>query len=122
MLKKVTRLLAVGVVGALALAACSSNAKSNGTGGSGGSGGAAGSYKIGLLLPETDVSRYEGKDKPYFEQKLKQLCPSCQFVYANANSSATTQQQQSQSMLTQGVKVLVVDPFDGKAAATPRGR
>jgi D-xylose transport system substrate-binding protein len=118
MLKNLTRLIAVGVAGALVLSACSSNAKSNDSGGSGGNTNASGSFKIGLLLPETDVSRYEGKDKPYFEAKLKELCSSCQFLYANANSSAATQQQQAQSMLTQGVDVLVVDPFDGKAAAS----
>jgi D-xylose transport system substrate-binding protein len=114
MLKKVTRLLAIGVAGALVVSACSSNATSNNNS----SGGKNGAYKIGLLLPETDVSRYDSKDKPYFEQKLKELCPNCQFLYANANSSAATQQQQAQSMLTQNVDVLVVDPYDGKAAAS----
>jgi len=116
MLKEVTRLVAVGVAGALLVSACSSNATS--TGSSGGNNNSGGSYKIGLLLPETDVSRYESKDKPYFENKLKELCSSCQFLYANANSSAATQQQQAQSMLTQDVDVLVVDPYDGKAAAS----
>lgn len=125
MLRSLTRLLAVGVTAAVVLAGCSSNSSggnsnSNGTGNGDGSSGAAssGAYKIGLLLPETDVSRYEGKDKPYFEAKLKALCSSCTFLYANANSNASTQQQQAQSMLTQGVKVLVVDPYDGKAAAS----
>lgn len=117
MIRSVTRLVAVGGAALIALAACSSNATSGGS-----SGGTAAtksaSYTIGLLLPETDVPRYETKDKPYFEQKLKQLCPSCKFLYANANSSASTQQQQAESMLTEGVKVLVVDPYDGVAAAS----
>jgi D-xylose transport system substrate-binding protein len=117
-------LLAVGGAGlVLALAACSSNSSSStpAAGSSSVSGSVAaagGSYKIGLLLPETDVPRYETKDKPYFEAELKTLCPSCQFLYANANSSAATQQQQAESMLTEGVKVLVVDPYDGVAAAS----
>jgi D-xylose transport system substrate-binding protein len=76
------------------------------------------SYKIGLLLPETTTARYETKDKPFFTAALKAACPNCQLLYANANSSAATQQQQAESMLSQGAKALVVDPFDGVAAAS----
>lgn len=78
----------------------------------------AASYKIGLLLPENLVPRYETKDKPYFEAKLKQLCPSCEFLYLNASNDVQTQQQQAESMLSQGVNILVVDPLDGVAAAS----
>jgi D-xylose transport system substrate-binding protein len=39
-------------------------------------------------------------------------------LYANADGDAAKQQQQAESMLTQGVAVLVLDPFDGKAAAS----
>lgn len=76
------------------------------------------SYKIGLLLPETTTARYETKDKPFFTAALKAACPNCTLLYANANSSAATQQQQAESMLSQGAKALVVDPFDGVAAAS----
>jgi len=81
----------------------------------------AGAYKIGLLLPETAVARYETKDRPFFEAKLKELCPDCEFLYANANSDAAAQQQQADSMLSQGVNVLVVDPLDGVARSDHRG-
>jgi D-xylose transport system substrate-binding protein len=95
-----------------ALAGCSDDSsEANGTDG-------GDSYKIGLLLPETAVARYEGKDKPYFEAKLKEICPDCELMYANANSDAGKQQDQANSFLTQGVDVLVVDPYDGKAAAS----
>lgn len=114
MLKVMARVVAVGAAGLLVLGACSSNKPT----GSGGDGSGNGSYKIGLLLPETTTARYESKDKPYFRDALAQLCPSCKFLYGNANSSAATQQQQAESMLAQGVKVLVVDPFDGVAAAS----
>jgi D-xylose transport system substrate-binding protein len=114
MLKAPVGLLTAGVAAVLILSACSSNEPS----GSGPRDDADGSYKIGLLLPETAVARYEGKDKPYFEAKLQEICPSCEFLYANANSDAGAQQQQAQSMLTQGVDVLVVDPLDGVAAAS----
>ena len=76
------------------------------------------SFKIGLDLPETTTARYETKDRPYFTAALKEFCPNCTLLYSNANSSASSQQEQAQSMLTQGAKVLVVDPFDGVAAAS----
>lgn len=98
------------VLAGVALTACSSGSSAGSSDSSG--------AKIGLLLPETTTARYESKDKPYFEEALKKDCPSCQFLYANASSDASKQQQQAQSMLTQGVKVLVVDPYDGKAAGS----
>ncbi|MEO7126424.1 MAG: substrate-binding domain-containing protein [Nakamurella sp.] len=74
--------------------------------------------KIGLLLPETETARYETKDRPYFTAALKILCPNCELLYANANSDQATQQQQAQSQLTQGAQAIVVDPWDGVAAAS----
>lgn len=76
------------------------------------------SLKIGLDLPETTTARYETKDRPYFTDALKQYCPNCKLLYGNANSSAATQQQQAESMLAQGANALVIDPFDGVAAAS----
>ncbi|WP_331772989.1 substrate-binding domain-containing protein (plasmid) [Embleya sp. NBC_00888] len=109
------RLLAGCAAGVLALAACSTNSPSQSSAAAKGDGK---DYKIALLLPETAVPRYDGKDKPYFKAELKKLCASCTLLYANANASADTQQQQAQSMLTQGADVLVVDPVDGVAAAS----
>ena len=73
--------------------------------------------KIGLLLPNTQAPRYEGADRPYFESKVKELCPNCTVLYANANADAAKQQQQAESMLSQGVKVLALDATDTQAAA-----
>jgi D-xylose transport system substrate-binding protein len=87
-------------------------------GGDGGNDGADGAYTIGFLLPETVVARYEEKDRPYFEAKVAEICPDCTVLYQNADSDAGKQQQQAESMLTQGVDVLVVDPYDGVAAAS----
>lgn len=97
---------------AASLAACSNGATSASSGGD------ASSAKIGLLLPDSVTARYEAADKPFFEAKIKELCGGCQVLYANANGSASTQQQQAESLLTQGAKVLVLDPFDGQAAAS----
>lgn len=77
-----------------------------------------GGYTIGLILPDVFVPRYETKDKPFFEAKLKQLCSDCKLVYANAAGDQGKEQEQATSMLTQGVKVLVTDPVDGVAAAS----
>ncbi|WP_022887502.1 sugar ABC transporter substrate-binding protein [Glaciibacter superstes] len=96
-----------------ALAACSNAAETSG----GDSTEGADSAQIGLLLPDSVTARYESADKPYFEDKVAELCPDCTVLYANADGDAAKQQQQAESMLTQGVKVLVLDPFDGEAAA-----
>jgi D-xylose transport system substrate-binding protein len=80
--------------------------------------GEGGAYTIGFLLPETAVARYETKDRPYFEAELERICPECELLYANANGDQAAQQQQATSMIAQGVDVLVVDPFDGVAAAS----
>ena len=110
---------AIAVASVAALAGCSAASGAAGGAGSGGGGGdASGGHRIGLLLPETAVARYEGKDKPYFEAKLAEICPDCELLYANANSDAGRQQDQANSFLTQGVDVLVVDPYDGEAAAS----
>lgn len=74
--------------------------------------------KIGLLLPDSVTARYESADRPYFEKRIAELCAGCEVLYANADGDAAKQQQQAESMLTQGVRVLVLDPFDGVAAAS----
>jgi D-xylose transport system substrate-binding protein len=98
------------------LAGCSNGADANN--GSGGSGGDASKAKIGLLLPDSVTARYASADRPLFTAEVKKQCPDCSVVYANADGDASKQLQQAQSMLTQGVKVLVLDPFDGEAAAS----
>lgn len=98
------------------LSGCANGASSSGSSASSGSGGSTAS--IGLLLPDSVTARYESADKPYFEAKVKELCADCKVLYSNADGDAAKQQQQAESMLTQGVKVLVLDPFDGEAAAS----
>jgi D-xylose transport system substrate-binding protein len=74
------------------------------------------SGKIALLLPETKTTRYETADKPYFEERVKQLCPSCEIIYSNANQDANAQLSQAEAALTNGAQVLVLDPVDSKSA------
>ncbi|MBO1417606.1 substrate-binding domain-containing protein [Streptomyces sp. FH025] len=75
------------------------------------------STSIGLLLPENaSSSRYESFDKPFIEAKVKALCASCTVLYNNAEGSAAKQKQQFDTLLAQGVKVIVLDAYD--AAST----
>ena len=83
-----------------------------------GSGGTpAASGKVALLLPEKQTARYEAADRPFFEAKFKAACPGVEIIYSNASESAPTQQQQAEAAITNGAKVLVLDPVDGEAAA-----
>jgi D-xylose transport system substrate-binding protein len=106
----------------LLLAASTLSACSNAAGSGGSDTGAntadAASAKIGLLLPDSVTARYASADRPLFTAQVKKNCSGCTVLYANADGDASKQLQQAQSMLTQGVKVLVLDPFDGEAAAS----
>jgi D-xylose transport system substrate-binding protein len=116
----VKRLSLFAVVGGLvlALAACgSSNKSSTSSSTSGGGGGGGKGVKVALLLPESKTTRYEAQDRPLFTKKLKAICPDCQLIYSNADQDATKQQTQAEAALTQGAKVLVLDPVDAGSAA-----
>jgi D-xylose transport system substrate-binding protein len=115
---RTTRLAGIALaagLGLASLAACSSsdNSSSGSTAAAGGGG-----KKIALLLPESKTTRYETFDKPLFEEAVKMACADCTVIYSNANQDAAKQQQQAESALTQGANVLVLDPVDGKAAAS----
>ncbi len=104
-------------LGALAIGAISMLVACGG-GSTGGGGSSAPAKKIALLLPESKTARYESKDRPFFQDKLKSLCSSCQIIYSNANQDAAQQQSQAEAALTNGANVLVLDAVDGAAAAT----
>jgi D-xylose transport system substrate-binding protein len=73
---------------------------------------------IALLLPESQTTRYESFDRPFFESRFQELCPACEIVYANADGDAARQQEQAESALTRGIEVLVLGPVDSSAAAS----
>ncbi|WP_223145119.1 substrate-binding domain-containing protein [Actinotalea subterranea] len=104
------RLRVLALVGALALVGCTSSAPGDAAGGD------DGAPTIALLLPESKTSRYEGIDRPVFEQVVAERCPDCLVLYANAGQDAARQQQQAESALTQGAQVLVLDAVDAAAA------
>jgi ABC-type xylose transport system substrate-binding protein len=86
--------------------------------GDGGGEQAGGGGKIAFLLPESKTTRYEQQDRPNFERRVRELCPKCQVIYANAGQDAAKQQQQAEAAITQGAKVLVLDAVDVKSAAS----
>ncbi|GAA3785210.1 sugar ABC transporter substrate-binding protein [Streptomyces coacervatus] len=97
---------------ALAVAACGKAGDNNKKSSSTSSGG---STSIGLLLPDNTQTRYEQFDRPLFEAKVKELCSGCTVQYANANADAAKQAQQVSTMITKGVKVIVISAQDSAA-------
>src|SRR3954467_5668719 len=96
----------------VALAACGSSDNTSSSTGTGSSSGRGKAATIGLLLPETKTRRDEAHDKPVFQAKVKQLCPSCKQLYQNASQDAQKQLTQAEGMLASGVNVLVLDAVD----------
>ena len=79
---------------------------------------AAPSGTVAFLMPDQASTRYEQHDFPGFKAEMAKLCPDCKVLYQNANANASQQQQQFNSVLSQGAKVIVLDPVDSTAAAS----
>src|SRR3954451_13040608 len=101
-------------------AGCGSDDDNNSTSSGTSTGAAAASGdkggKIAFLLHENKTARHENQDKPFFEAKVKELCPSCEIIYQNATQDAAKQQQQAEAAITQGAKVMVLDAVDVASA------
>ncbi|MGE0029008.1 MAG: sugar ABC transporter substrate-binding protein [Thermoleophilia bacterium] len=111
----IAAIAAAGVL-ALGLSACGGDDDDSGAAADTAGGASSAGGKIALLLPETQNARYETKDKPLFEAKVKALCPNCEVIYSNADQDAAKQQQQAEAAITNGAKVLVLDAVDAGAA------
>ncbi len=74
--------------------------------------------KLAFLMPDESSTRYEEHDKPGFVAEVTALCPSCTVLYQNADGDASRQQQQFNSVISQGAKAIVLDPVDSTAAAS----
>ncbi|MFB7212165.1 substrate-binding domain-containing protein [Streptomyces sp. NPDC056255] len=108
-----TRRIVIGTAAvsmAVSLAACgkAGDDKDSGSGGD--------SKTIGLLLPENKTTRYETFDRPIMEAKIGALCSDCVVKYNNAAGDSETQKKQFDALITQGVKVIILDTVDYKAA------
>jgi D-xylose transport system substrate-binding protein len=99
----------------ITVAACGSSSSTSSTS-SGATSTSGSGPTVALLLPENQTARYETHDRPDFAAKLKQLCSTCKLLYSNATQDATKQQSQADAALTQGAKVLVLDPVDAGSA------
>jgi D-xylose transport system substrate-binding protein len=73
---------------------------------------------VAFLMPDQASTRYEEHDAPGFIAEMKKLCESCKVIYQNADADVSRQQQQFNSMISQGAKVIVLDPVDSTAAAS----
>jgi D-xylose transport system substrate-binding protein len=100
------------LLGLVAGACSSKKSKAKSTTAAGAKGGT-----IAVLLPETKTTRYEAADRPFMEAKIRELCADCKILYSNADQDAAKQQQQAEAALTNGAKVMILDPVDSAAAA-----
>ena len=73
---------------------------------------------VAFLMPDQGSTRYEEHDYPGFQAAMDELCPTCTVIYQNANADVALQQQQFNSVISQGAKVVVLDPVDSTAAAS----
>lgn len=73
---------------------------------------------VAFLMPDQGSTRYEEHDHPGFVAEMKKLCATCTVLYQNANGDASRQQQQFNSVVSQGAKAIVLDPVDSTAAAS----
>ncbi|MFJ9407574.1 sugar ABC transporter substrate-binding protein [Streptomyces sp. NPDC101393] len=91
---------------AVPLAACGDEHKDAGVG----------EKNIGLLLPENKAARYEKFDHRIISRRVSSLCLECTLDYRNAESDAATQKSQFEALVKKGVKVIILDPVDSRAA------
>ena len=73
---------------------------------------------VAFLMPDQGSTRYEEHDYPGFQAEMDKLCPDCTVIYQNANADVALQQQQFNSVITQGATVVVLDAVDSSAAAS----
>ncbi len=79
---------------------------------------AAASGTVAFLMPDQASTRYEQHDFPGFKAEMGKLCAECKVIYQNANGDVSLQQQQFNSVISQGAKVIVIDPVDSTSAAS----
>lgn len=130
MRKAILAITALGAAVALSAAGCSSSKSSGSSSTTGGSTTSAASgsssssssgtphytnNKVGILLPDTNSSpRWVNSDPNELKAQCDQYGLTCDIQ--NANGSATTMTSQAQSMLNEGVGVLMITNLDSGSA------
>jgi len=69
--------------------------------------------QVGFILDNMQEERY-AKDKKFFTETAEKL--GAQVVFASADSSVSKQMDQVENMIAVGVKAIVIQPVDSKAA------
>jgi D-xylose transport system substrate-binding protein len=104
------------VCSALLLSACVEPAQQPGGAGVAANGGKkTGPVRIGLSMDTLKEERWQ-RDRDLFVARAKEL--GAEVLVQSANGDDKAQVQQSESLLTQGIDVLVVIPHNGEVAAT----
>ncbi|MER5546943.1 substrate-binding domain-containing protein [Streptomyces sp. NPDC001118] len=108
---------------ALALAAVSTAVSLTACGsGAGNTSGAGSARKIGVLLPESTTARWETRDRPLLEQRIRQLCGDCTIEYADAKGDVAIQQEQMDSSIANGVDAIVLTAVNARAMGASVGK
>jgi len=117
MRKSAIGFVVTGVAASLVLAACSSSSKSSSGGTTGGGSASSGTTgKVGVILPdETSSPRYIQYDKPLLEQAFKNA--GIQADIQNAQNDKTKFATIGDSMIQEGVQVLIIDNLDSASGA-----
>jgi D-xylose transport system substrate-binding protein len=115
-------LTAITAAGLLGLAACGSSSSSEATSSAAGGGGSSssaaggGGAQVGVILPDTQSSqRWESFDKPYLQQAFDAagIKADIQNALNDKNKFATI----ADSMIQEGVKVLIITNLDSASGA-----
>ena len=78
------------------------------------SGGSSGTVDIGIVLPTKDEPRWV-QDETRFIEALKDTDYSVEILFSQGSSA--NEKQNVESLITKGIKVLIICPHDGDAAA-----
>lgn len=73
--------------------------------------------KVYLLMPKSDTIRYERWDVPNLTEAIHKYAPDMEVIALNAQNSATTQQAQMETALSNGAKGIIL----GAASADQTG-
>ncbi len=74
----------------------------------------SGNVDIGIVLPTKDEPRWV-QDETRFKEALKDTDYSVEILFSQGSSA--TEKQNVESLITKGIKVLIICPHDGDAAA-----
>ena len=110
-MRRLSRLVPFLLLTTLLLAACVKGPGGNGTRKARGSG----PFRIGFSMDTLKEERWQ-RDKALVEQRCKEVGAECQILVADGSDS--TQVNQCETFLTQGVDVLIVAPHNGQIAAS----